>query len=146
MSDYAITIKGLDEAVRKFDTALPVVRYELYRAMYRAVTGELGRMPSYPPPPPASTYVRTLLLGRSLTSMVGQADQARSRVEGDGANIRGYVGTAVQYAPDVIGNNQARPHRGRWWRLEASVLSHKRQLEAEFEAAAQTITERLATG
>jgi hypothetical protein len=111
--------------------------------MYRAVTGELGRMPSYPPPVPFSWYTRTMLLGRSLTSMAGGAAGAASGVERVGDNVQGTVGTAVEYAGAVIGQSQGRPFRGRWWRLEESVLSHKTQIEAEFEDAVSRIAEEL---
>jgi hypothetical protein len=138
-----VTVKGLAELRAKFGDAHPVIQRELYRAMYRAVTGELGRMPSYPPPVPYSWYTRTMLLGRSLTSMVGGASGAASEVQKVGTNVQGVVGTNVEYAGWVIGNNQGRPFRGRWWRLEESVLSHKTQIEAEFEDAARRITEEL---
>ena len=142
--EYAVRIDGLEELLRRFDQHDEVVRRELRRAMTRAVVGEVGRMPSYPPPPVGSTYRRTLQLGRSLTAMVGQAPNAASTVEGQGDTIRGIVGTNVVYAPFVVGQNQAKVHRGRWWRLEASVLSHKAQIEAEFEDAAERIVEALA--
>lgn len=142
--EYAVRIVGLEELLRRFDQADEVVRRELRRAMLRAVLGELQRMPSYPPPPPASTYRRTELLGRSLTAMVGRHPAARSTVDGAGDTIRGVIGTAVVYAPFVIGERQAKVHRGRWWRLDQSVLSHKAQIEAEFEDAAERIVEALA--
>ena len=142
--EYAVRVDGLEELLRRFDHHDEVVRRELRRAMTRAVVGELGRMPSYPAPPPASTYRRTALLGRSLNAMVGRAPAAASTVEGQGDVVRGIVGTNVVYAPFVIGPMQARVHQGRWWRLEASVLSHKAEIEAEFEDAAQRIVEALA--
>jgi hypothetical protein len=140
---YTITVKGLDELRAKFGDAHPIVQRELYRAMYRAVTGELGRMPAYPPQPPNSWYTRTMLLGRSLTSMVGGAPGAASQVQKIGSNVQGIVGTNVAYAPQVIGPSQGKAFSGRWWRLEESVLSHKTQIEAEFEDAGRRIAEEL---
>lgn len=142
--EYAVRIDGLEELLRRFDQHDEVVRRELRRAMTRAVLGEIGRMPSYPPQVPGTSYIRTHYLERSLNAMVGQAPAAASAVEGQGDTIRGIVGTNVVYAPFVIGQNQSRVHRGRWWRLEASVLSHKAQIEAEFEDAAERIVEALA--
>jgi len=138
-----ITVKGLDELRAKFGDAHPVIQRELYRAMYRAVVGELGRMPAYPPQPPNSTYVRRMRLGGSLTSLVGKAEGAASSVEKVGKNVQGIVGTNVVYAGWVIGQNQAAVHKGRWWQLEESVMSHKRQIEAEFEDAAGRIVDEL---
>lgn len=142
--EYAVRIDGLEELLRRFDQADELVRRELRRAMTRAVVGELGRMPAYPPEPPASTYTRTIKLGQSLTAMVGRALDAASTVDGQGDTVRGVVGTNRVYAPFVIGQMQAPVHRGRWWRLEASVLSHKGQIEAEFEDAAERIVAALA--
>jgi hypothetical protein len=139
-----ITVEGLAELRARFGDAHPVIQRELYRAMYRAVTGELGRMPSYPPQPPASTYTRRMRLGGSLTSLVGRAEGAASEVQVVGKNVQGIVGTNVVYAPQVIGPSQTAPFRGRWWQLEASVLSHKAQIEAEFNEATERIVEQLA--
>jgi len=138
-----IKVTGLDEIRRKFGDANPIVKRELYRAMYRAVTGELGRMPAYPPQPPNSWYVRTGLLGRSLTALAGSASGAASAVNQVGNNVQGIVGTNVEYAGQVIGQSQGAPFRGRWWRLEESVMSHKGDIEAEFEDAARRIAEEL---
>lgn len=138
-----ITVKGLDEIRAKFGNSSPVVQRELYRAMHRAVTGELGRMPSYPPPPPNSWYTRTMLLGRSLTSMVGSVAGAASQVQMVGKNVQGVVGTNVEYAGQVIGPSQGKAFQGRWWQLEPSVMSHRSQIEAEFEDAAARIVEEL---
>lgn len=142
--EYVVRVDGLEELLRRFDHHDEVVRRELRRAMTRAVVGELGRMPSYPPEPPASTYTRTNKMGQSLTAMVGRHPDAASTVEGQGDVVRGVIGTNRVYAPVVIGAMQARVHRGRWWRLEASVLSHKAEIEAEFEDAALRIVEALA--
>ena len=139
-----ITVEGLAELRARFGDAHPVIQRELYRAMYRAVTGELGRMPSYPPQPPNSWYTRTGYLGRSLTSMVGSAPDAASEVQVVGKNVQGIVGTNVVYAPQVIGPSQGPAFRGRWWQLEESVLSHKAQIEAEFNEATKLIVEQLA--
>ena len=141
--NVTITVKGLDEIRAKFGNSSPVVQRELYRAMYRAVVGELGRMPSYPPKPPNSTYIRRMRLGGSLTSLVGKAEGAASQVQMVGKNVQGVVGTNVVYAGRVIGQDQGRAFQGRWWQLEPSVMSHKGQIEAEFEDAADRIVEEL---
>lgn len=142
--ELAITIEGLDELQQRFGQANPIIQKELKRSMLRAVLGELQRMPSYPQPPEGSTYVRTGYLGRSLTALIGRAPDAASEVReaGNGA-IEGVVGTNVVYAGYVIGQSQAKAHRGRWWQLEESVMSHKANIEAEFEDAAARIAEQL---
>jgi len=142
--EYTVTIEGLDALRERLGQGNEVVRRELLRAMTRAVVGELGRMPAYPPPPDGSWYRRTGTLGRSLTALVGQAEHAASDVQERGQDIVGLVGTNVAYASYVIGRSQARAHRGRWWLLEESVLSHRSEIEAEFEDAAARIVEAMA--
>lgn len=134
-----VRIIGLDELIKRFDSSDPVIHREMKRAMTRAVLGELERMPGYPEPPGGSTYRQTGYLGRSMTSLVGRAPGAESQVEGDGDVIRGIVGTAVRYAPYVIGPAQAKVHQGRWWLLEETVRSHTREINAEFEEAEERI-------
>jgi len=140
----SVRIVGLGELIGRFNSAQPVVRREIKRAMMRAVLGEMERMPSYPPPPDGSIYTRTGYLGRSMASLVGRAPGAESTVEGDGDLIRGIVGTAVRYAPYVIGPAQAKVHQGRWWLLDETVRSHQREIIAEFEEAGERIVEFLA--
>jgi hypothetical protein len=142
--EVSVRIIGLDELIGRFDSSNPVVRREMKRAMMRAVLGEMERMPAYPPKSDSSTYRRTGLLGRSLTSLVGRAPDAGSAVEGEGDTIRGIVGTAVKYAPYVIGPAQAKAHQGNWWLLEETVQSHKREINAEFIEADERIVEYLA--
>lgn len=143
MTGLAITIQGLDELRERFGEAHPIVQRELKRSMLRAVLGELQRMPPYPPPPAGSTYKRTGYLGRSLTALVGRAPDAASDVREVAGGVEGQVGTNVVYAGRVIGQDQGRAWKGRWWRLEESVLSHKADIEAEFEDAAARIAEQL---
>ena len=134
-----IRIIGLDELIKRFDSSDPVIHREMKRAMTRAVLCELERMPPYPAKSDSSTYVRTGYLGRSMTSLVGRAPDAESTVEGEGDVIRGIVGTAVRYAPYVIGPAQAKAHQGNWWLLEETVRSHTREINAEFEEAEERI-------
>lgn len=142
--EASVRIIGLDELIGRFDSSDPVVRREMKRGMMRAVLGEMERMPKYPPKSDSSSYRRTGLLGRSLTSLIGRAPDAGSTVEGEGDTIRGIVGTAVEYAPLVIGPVQTRTNRGNWWQLDSVVQSHTRQINAEFIEADERIVEYLA--
>jgi hypothetical protein len=137
--DLTVKIEGLDELRERFGQANEIVDRELRRAMTRAVIGELGRMPPYPPGPPRSGY-----LGRSLTALIGRMPDAASEVRIGRGGIEGVIGTNVVYAGRVIGQNQGKPwKRNGWWRLEEVVLSHKADIEAEFEDAAARIAEQL---
>ena len=137
---YSMQVIGLDELTRRFGAISPFIRKELHRAMYRAVTGELQRMPPYPPAQPG--WRRTGLLGRSLTSLVGQATDAASEVRDEWPSLVGVVGTNRAYAPRVIGAAQE-PQWSHWWRLHSVVMSHQSQIKAEFDAATERIVEAL---
>ncbi len=39
----------------------------------------------------------------------------------NGTEVTGNIGTALEYAPSVIGANQAPIHQGRWWKLTDEV-------------------------
>lgn len=69
-------------------------------------------------------YGRTGLLGRSITS--GISDLSASSV-----TIK--VGTAIKYAPLVIGDDtqQSAYHRGTWWQLNKVLLANQSKIEAE---------------
>lgn len=141
--DYAVRYEGLDELLKRLDTAHPLVQRELLRAMTRAVHGELGRMPAYPVQRAGSSYRRTGLLGRSLTGLIGSAPGAASEVQTVSDGVQGVVGTAVGYGPQVIGRQQAPAHAGRWWMLESVVMSHATQINAEFAEAGTRIADAL---
>ena len=75
--------------------------------------------PPYPAPPSGSAYRRTGTLGRTITTIQGSGSvDALSRVEQGLFGTRAIVGTALEYAPLVIGKPQAKVHRGRWYILE----------------------------
>ena len=91
-------------------------------AMKKGVLYTLGTVPGYPAPPDTSTYVRTGLLGRSITSLQGQAEGSLARVEPLGAHVIGYIGSSVEYAGYVVDENQqAWMHQGRWFTLQSVV-------------------------
>jgi len=93
------------------------------QAMTKTCNFILSNVPPYPPPSPKSRYIRTGLLGRSITK----------RVETQKEIVRGKVGTNVIYAPWVISSvklpdgrgGQAFMHRGRWWTLQEVVANSK---------------------
>lgn len=94
----------------------------LRTGMKKGVLYVQSQVPGYPAPPAGSTYTRTGTLGRSVTSMQGQAPGALSRVESVGAHSIGYIGTNIVYAPYVIDENEvAFMHKGRWWTLQNVV-------------------------
>lgn len=115
--------KGADELSAKlkrmgegFDTFMD-------QTMTKAVLYVHSQVPPYPPEPPASTYTRRLLLGKSITT----------EVRGIGAETVGVIGTNISYAPWVISEDQqAWMHVGRWWTLHQVARNAEPAVQAFF--------------
>ena len=125
MIHLSIHINGGKKVQDQLDKGTKLSR-ALGPAMKHAVLYAQSEIPAYPPASLDSSYRRTGTLGRSVTSMQGQAPGALSRVESLGSHTVGYLGTNVTYAPWVIDDNrQAYMHRGRWWTLQKVVQKAK---------------------
>jgi len=129
-----ITVEGLDELLKRFGTSNKVVNAEIKKAMTKAVYFLQSKVAVYPAPPPMSTYRRTGTLGRSITS----------EIKGVGGEIRGIIGTAIPYAPYVIGPKQAAVHAGRWKRMTEHAKEQKGKVEEFFAKAGEEIVKELA--
>lgn len=147
MGDFiTLEVEGLDEAqaaAERVGKALPEV---LHQAMTRAVRYVQGEVPEYPPEPPGSRYRRTATLGRSLTGMAGTAEGALAGVETVAGGVRGFVGSAVPYAPEVIGEEgeQAEVHQEHgWWRLGEVVAEAVPGVERILEEGVGDLLEEL---
>ncbi|HPV07924.1 MAG TPA: hypothetical protein PLD57_12680 [Aggregatilineales bacterium] len=117
-----IIINGLESTEQTLARLQTQLGPESERATRKAVLYVQGEVPDYPPAPPGSTYSRTGTLGRSVTSLAGQAPGALSRVERAGGHTVGIIGTAIKYAQYVIDEErQAWMHEGRWWTLQDVV-------------------------
>jgi len=129
-----VEVEGLDEAIRRFgDTGL--VRNVLKDKMHKSVKHLHGRVTTYPPPPPGSTYRRTDILKLGWTT----------KVEGRGADLTGRVGTAIPYARYVMGEGmQAAIHQGRWPTAEAIARDDTPQIIGYFSEGMAEIARRLA--
>jgi hypothetical protein len=84
-------------------------------------------LPPYPPVREGQKYVRTGTLGRSITT----------EVEAQGTTFIGRIGTAINYAPYVIGDDsqQAWMHAGRWWQLSQEAGRDVGQIVGEIQDA-----------
>jgi len=128
--------RGAAELAAKLARMGASMRPTLEQAMKKAVLYVHSTVPPYPAANAESTYRRTETLGRTVTSMQGAGPQALSRVESLGGQVRGIVGTALEYAPFVIDENrQAGQHRGRWWTLQKVVRDAQDGIRKIFEQA-----------
>lgn len=101
-----IKLVGLDEVLKRLDEKK--IKAAAKDGMTKGMLYVHENVPPYPPPPPASSYVRTGSLGRSINT----------RTLTSGGDIQGIIGSNIEYAPFVIGHeDQAPVHRGRWWTL-----------------------------
>ena len=117
-----IYIEGLDALEKKLGriNALNVLGPPMVRSMARLH----GYMATYPPPPPASRYRRTGLLGRSW----------QMRVENSGTQIVGVLGNPTPYGPFVqAAAMQAEVHRGRWRTDEMAIEKNGKAIIADFQ-------------
>lgn len=117
-----IYIEGLDALQKKLGriNALNV----LGPPMVRSLTRLNAYMATYPPPPPASRYRRTGLLGRSW----------QMRVENTGTQIVGVLGNPTPYGPFVqAAAMQAEVHRGRWRTDEMALKNLGPNIQADFQ-------------
>lgn len=110
---------------------------EMEQTMKQTLLRVQGSVPQYPSPPSGSSYVRTGTLGRSI-GLGGQADIYETRRIGGGYEAR--LGTRLDYAPYVIGDNeQAWMHKGRWWTLKSVAEKAKPGIERLFEAMSKRL-------
>jgi len=117
-----MVILGVKKVANGFGKASIEMPKQIEASTLESVLYVLSEMPPYPAPPPNSTYQRTLLLGRSVSGLMGKAPSALSRVENAFGSIRGIVGTRVKHAPYVIDEDrQTGIHKGRWFTLQGVV-------------------------
>ena len=140
-----VEVHGLDELRRKFEK-FPHVFAAAMKTTLTAVLLKLwDSVPSYPKPPPNSTYKRTGTLGRSLG--VGWSGGGHKmgqpgimRIKRGARNVHSAsFGTNLEYAPDVIGDRQTAPFQGRWWTLRGVAVSAEKAIVGLFETMAAAL-------
>ena len=116
-----IEVRGLKELQhrmrmypRQFDLAAN-------RTMEASLYALQEKVPPYPPQPTSSRYIRTGTLGRTLGVSMRGGRVSRSevwQVRKIGQGFEGRFGTALNYAPHVIGGMQSGFMSQYWWRLD----------------------------
>jgi len=113
---------------------------EMERTMKQSLVHVQGSVLPYPPPPPSSSYIRTGTLGRSI-GLGGRADIYEVKRIGGGYEAR--LGTRLEYAPYVIGEQQAGVHSGRWWTMKTVAGKARPGIERLFVAMSKRLARYL---
>jgi hypothetical protein len=138
-SDIQFDVRGLTEYDGKLAGVEAKLPDTLKRLMTKGVLYAQSQIPAYPQASPGSSYRRTGTLGRVVTAFpgvnpgrdlgggAGGGEQATplTRVEMLGGDVRGVIGGRLSYLPDVVGDEQSKPFRGRWWQLKKVIEGAK---------------------
>ena len=133
MAEPGLTMefKGIKEIKARFKNFPKWYKEVSRQAMNGAMQIIWSEVPSYPPPPSDSKYVRTGNTGRSLgistgahpalgKTMSGKPDIFR--VKQSSGLTTGKFGTRLNYAKYVIGKDTQAPHNAHWWTLDGDVV------------------------
>lgn len=146
--DIEFDVRGLTEYDGKLAGVEAKMPDRLKTLMTKGVLYAQSQIPAYPPAPSGSWYRRTGTLGRVVTAFpgvnpgrdlgggAGGGEQATplTRVEMLGGDVRGVIGGRLSYLPDVVGDTQAPPFRGRWWQLRKVIGGAKDGIVSIFRA------------
>lgn len=125
INSNGIVIKGLDKVSEDFKSFGKDIEPGLETIARDAIIYVHSNIPSYPPQRP-TWYRRTMTLWRSITTFQGQNKGAISRVDKLFGEVAAYVGSSVEYAPEVIDeDNQAETFVGYWWTLQEVIRGLK---------------------
>lgn len=143
-----IEIRGLDELRLRYRMFPRQVDIALNRATEASLYAFQENVPPYPPQPSGSRYIRTGWLGRSLGVGVYGGRMGRSeiwQVRKVGGGFEGKFGTALKYAPYVIGNRgqQSGFMSQYWWRLEQVPGKAYNKIKQIFEGVTNTLAKLL---
>lgn len=144
-----IEIKGLNELLRQM-TKYPMQLVKVVSVTMSASLNTLWeKVPAYPPQEPDATYRRTGTLGKSLGSSmsggaVGDPSVYRIRQLGEGeGNFEGTFGSNLDYAPFVIGEQQAGMHSSNWWNIITIAQRAADKIERLWQKAGDLLAEFL---
>jgi len=127
MSSSGITVTGGKRLIRKLDMLARTLPDEAEDAGEEILDMLFLNMPDYPPPILGSRYVRTYNLFDAVRSRAGEHEMSLSDVEVRTESVIVTLGLS-DYGPYVVGlaREQARIHRGRWWKLSDVVRDNVR--------------------
>ena len=135
MTQLSVTVTGADivrQGLQDLEREIPRIgREQIYRTMQAIVR----TMKIYPPPPSASTYVRTGTLGAGWTILPASGAMPGYMVRNDTPYTKYVVGNAY-------GLEQAWMHQGRWNLLRDVAEEETAKLPPEIENNIQMVARR----
>ena len=126
MPSPIIEIRGLAELQQRMRDYPKQLAAAIQKTLQASLLTLWENVPPYPPPPEDSTYVRTGTLGRTLGSNI---EGGRSggpdvyEVRQLGSVWEGHFGSALEYAPHVIGDDTQARQNEHWWKI--SVIKER---------------------
>lgn len=143
-----LEVTGLEELSQRMKQWPNRFRAALEVTMNAALLTVWEKIPSYPPKPQDSTYIRTGTLGKSLGGSfsggkTGTTPDIYEIKSGSTNMIEASFGTRLDYAQVVIGEQQ-RPYNRHWWTMHKTVLRRIQQpINRIFNAMADEMTKWL---
>lgn len=143
-----ITVKTNPPDLFRRMRAYPVkLKAETDKTANQALYHVWGSVPSYPAPPPGSTYIRTGTLGRSLGVSSGGQPMGKPDVMKvthlGGGYTEARLGTRLTYAPHVIGTGTQARHMRHWWTMATVAERARKGVIRLYEAMADRMADFL---
>lgn len=132
--EVTTTPRDLFQRMERYPSELDA---QMNRTMEQVGLHLVKSVPPYPPPPEGSTYVRTVVLGKSLTKG-GGGNVWNNQKLGQG-NYEFTFGTNIEYGPFVIGDDTQARHMGHWWRMSTVAKKAQPGIVRLFDAMANRI-------
>jgi len=131
-------VTGLDELQARFSKFPQAYNRNVKLTLRAALLTLWENVPSYPSPPPGSTYERTGTLGRSLGGGeqggkgFGEPDIYEIAKQGE-RFMHGDFGTRLKYAPFVIGDYEQAERMSYWWTIKDIAIDSKDKIVRLFQ-------------
>lgn len=143
-------VEGLNDLIHRM-RAYPVkLTAALAHTMATALLVLWENVPPYPPQPDDTEYIRTGTLGRTLGSseaggMLGRPDIYQIKKLGD-EGLMGVFGTALDYGPYVIGDEDQAAQNSHWWTMRTIAERSSAKVLRLFEVLGDKLADFLARG
>lgn len=138
-----IEVRGLKELQERMKRYPEKLKAAMEATTEAALYVLWEKVPSYPPPPETSTYVRTGTLGRTLGSDAGGGKTSGEpdvfEVRDMSGTVEGHFGTNLEYAPYVIGDETQAGQNAHWWTMNKVAEAAAEKIKSLFATLAEKL-------